>query len=210
MTPEYYLGQITEVTDPDRYTVKVDVPGVMLGVIAYPDRSTVDEPKVGDVVRLLCLDPVWKSANFWVSLKEDGYNGIRSRGKKLEMKKESVELGIFSPDTPYKEGETPDSTSYLRITEGGDLEVLMEGSGRVKIGKDHKVEVSGSLTVKVSGDTTLESSGSVSIKSGNVTIGGGQVTINGSAAPTGSGAFCAIPVCPFSGAPHVGNKITGT
>jgi hypothetical protein len=43
----------------------------------------------------------------------------------------------------------------------------------------------------------------------NAKITGGALEVNGTAAPTGSGPFCAIPVCPF-GMPHVGNKVAGT
>jgi hypothetical protein len=40
-------------------------------------------------------------------------------------------------------------------------------------------------------------------------ITGGALEVNGTAAPTGSGPFCAIPACPF-GMPHVGNLVSGT
>jgi hypothetical protein len=40
-------------------------------------------------------------------------------------------------------------------------------------------------------------------------VTGGMLEINGVAAPTGSGPFCAIPVCPF-GITHTGNQVTGT
>jgi hypothetical protein len=40
-------------------------------------------------------------------------------------------------------------------------------------------------------------------------VTGGMLEVNGVAAPTGSGPFCAIPVCPF-GITHTGNQVTGT
>jgi hypothetical protein len=40
-------------------------------------------------------------------------------------------------------------------------------------------------------------------------ITGGMLEVNGAAAPTGSGGFCAVPVCPF-GMVHIGNQVAGT
>jgi hypothetical protein len=40
-------------------------------------------------------------------------------------------------------------------------------------------------------------------------ITGGVLEVNGTAAPSGSGPFCAVPVCPF-GMPHIGPLVSGT
>lgn len=39
---------------------------------------------------------------------------------------------------------------------------------------------------------------------------GKQITVNGTVAPTGSGPWCGIPACLFTGAPHVGSAVTGS
>lgn len=47
-------------------------------------------------------------------------------------------------------------------------------------------------------------------KTVNGRVTGGMVRVTGTAAPTGSGPFCAIAVCPFTGQPHVGDTVVGT
>jgi hypothetical protein len=52
----------------------------------------------------------------------------------------------------------------------------------------------------------------VIVHSANITFeggGSGIVKTSGSVSPTGSGPYCAVTVCPFSGLPHVGNQVTG-
>lgn len=48
----------------------------------------------------------------------------------------------------------------------------------------------------------------ITTKSGTVT--GGEFTMKGSVTPEGSGPFCAVTNCLFTGAPHVGTKVSGT
>lgn len=48
----------------------------------------------------------------------------------------------------------------------------------------------------------------VKTKSGKVT--GGTFEMKGTAAPESTGPFCGIPACLFTGAPHVGTKVSGT
>ena len=48
------------------------------------------------------------------------------------------------------------------------------------------------------------------IKAAQVEITGGILKVDGMAAPTGSGPFCGIPACLFTGAPHTGDTVAGT
>lgn len=64
--------------------------------------------------------------------------------------------------------------------------------------------------IKSAKSLSVNSDKDVTVKAPAVTITGGTLTTNGTAQPTGNGAFNAIPVCPFTGAPHIGNKISGT
>lgn len=208
---EYYLGRIREVTDPDLYTVTVDVPGVFEGVPAWPDRTVLDEPRPGDVVLLMGLDPVFRGSTlFYRGLKENGFIGIRARGKKIEVTPEKVEIGIYPVDTKYTDADSPTSTSWVRIGADGTLDMSLESGATVKVGAGGTLEVKGDLTVKVTGNVNLEASGGATVKSPSVKVTGGTLEVAGTAGATGTGGFCAIPVCPFSGAPHVGNKISGT
>jgi hypothetical protein len=104
------------------------------------------------------------------------------------------------------------------ITIKGNSSITINGNNNVKIDGNSEVEVGGNLSAKVSGNMDVEASGNANIKAGgsakidspSVTITGGQLTVNGSCSPTGSGGFCGIPVCPLTGAPHIGTIISGT
>lgn len=89
----------------------------------------------------------------------------------------------------------------LEFTKDGEIKLFNKYSKITIKDKDIKIDT-GSGKIELSSD---------SIKvSGNVTITGGSLTTNGNVSPTGSGAFCGIKICPFTGAPHVGNKVQGT
>lgn len=60
-------------------------------------------------------------------------------------------------------------------------------------------------------DSEVSISGkNITVKGQDVTITGGNLNVNGSVTPTGSGPFCGIPFCLFTGAAHSGNKTSGT
>ena len=70
-------------------------------------------------------------------------------------------------------------------------------------------ESTASLTSK-SAQITVEASAQLQLKGSVTQITGGTLQVNGLAAPSGSGPFCGLPACLFSGAPHVGNVVLGT
>jgi len=84
--------------------------------------------------------------------------------------------------------------SILITSENGSVELLKDGNLTIKNSK-------GSLELKDS---------KIVINMKEVNITGGSLVTKGTSSPTGSGAYCAIPVCPFTGAIHVGDKIDGT
>ena len=230
------FGVISKIIDPDLYTVEVDIPGENIELKAFPKRGEVDEPRVGDVVWLEEIDPLYHSYYLYEKLKENDFIGIRSRGKVLRFNSEEVSIGIFDPSNEswYDKNDgvdpTPKPTSWIKLDAGGNIDINAEGNENiviagtgtikvsgditVKAGANATVEVSGNASVKVSGNTAIESSGNCNIKaSGSCTIDspdvkvtGASMTVGGTAPPSGSGPFCAVPNCIFSGCVHVGNK----
>jgi len=111
------------------------------------------------------------------------------------------------------------------ITESvtGNKESLVTGTYKQTLGTDNKVvaDLTNASTHTYASGMTLNSpllnirSATVSISGGSVTITGpvtvlGPVTMPGAvglAAPTGSGGFCALPVCLFAGVPHIGTVL---
>lgn len=234
-----FIGKVSKVLDLDLYTIEVDIPGYNEALPAFPKRGEVDEPRVGDVVLLTELDPLYKSYYLWEKLKENNFIGVRARGKVLKMSEEEVTLGIFDPsDTSWYDKNdgsdpTPPPTSWIKVTKdgtidinaeadekvviagnsevqiSGDSKVTVDGNSEITVSGDIKINVSGNASVEVSGNCDVKASGSCGIDSPDVKITGASLTVNGTAAPTGSGPFCGIPACIFSGAPHVGNKSSG-
>lgn len=223
------IGVITEIVDDDKfakdlYVVKVDIPGQNKGLYAFPKRSEVDEPRVGENVILTEVDPVWHSYYIYEKIKENDFIGIRSRGKLVKFHEDEITIGIDSScdESWYDDNSgadpTPESTSWIKIKKDGtidinsevDLKINIDGKSEVTIGGDSKVDISGNSDVSVSGDcnitvsgnTKIESSGNCDVKaSGSCTINspqvqitGGQLTVNGSVAPS-SGPFTCVPAC---------------
>lgn len=90
------------------------------------------------------------------------------------------------------------------------VDVTVEASGDVKVTADGDASLKASnVTVEASGNADIKSSSST-IDSSTVKITGGTCEIGGTVAPTGTGAFCGVPNCIFSGAPHVGKLSSGT
>lgn len=226
----WFIGVITKILDPDLYTVEVDIPEEgALGLKAFPLRGEVDEPRVGDNVYLVELDPTFHSYYLYAKLKENKFVGIRSQSKLLKMDKDAVTVGIFSGDYYDKnttDDPTPAPSSWVKIDSNGNIDINAEGNqtvnisgnSTIKISGTEDVTVSGNVTVKtdgnasitVSGNVDIKASGNATLNSPNVTITGGNMKMKGKASTDLAGPFCAIPVCPFSGAPQIGSSVSGT
>lgn len=155
---ELYIGKISKILDLDLYTVEVDIPGYNEALPAFPKRGEVDEPRVGDIVLLTELDPLYKSYYLWEKLKENSFIGIRARGKVLRMSEEEISLGIFDPsdeswyDKNDGEDPTPESTSWLKIDKDGNIDINAEG--------DQKINITGNSEITIGGDSKVDISGS--------------------------------------------------
>lgn len=116
-------------------------------------------------------------------------------------------------------GVTGEIAKNVKIHVGGDNEISIDGKSNIHIKGDNEISIDGNSNtsiqgnseIKISGNATIKASGNVDLESPNVTVHGGILqTQGGQCAPSGIGGFCAIPVCPLSGAPHVGNQIVNT
>lgn len=202
----FFIGTITKILDPDLYTIEVDIPGENQELPAFPKRGEVDEPKVGDAVLLMEVDPKYKSYYLYEKLKENNFIGIRARGKLLKMSADEVVLGIFDSSSEYHDKDTSDPTpapsSWIKIDSGGNIDITAGGNCTIN--------VSGNAEVKVSGTTNIESGGDATVKAPTVTITGGTLKTQGTSNTDMSGPYNCIPTCPFSGAPHSGSTVSGT
>ena len=213
----YYLGTVLEVLDPDLYKIKIDLPGLSKEAEAFPMRGELDEPRPGDQVLVRDIDPIYHSFYLYSKLKVDCFIGFRSRGKMIQITEEEINVSIFDPNESYEEneGEIPSEIkAFIKIKKSGDIEISNMDSDNGEIMMDLKGTISitahDNSNIEVSGNSEILVNGSATLDCPNVTIKGGVLNVDGSVGPTGSGPFCAIPVCPLTGAPHIGNKVVGT
>lgn len=224
----YYTGTIIEVVDPVLYEIKVDIPGIVSGVKAFPMRGEVDEPRVGDYVLLRSLDPIFQSYYLYQKIKENDFIGFRSNGKMIDITPDYIQLAIFEPDEGNKawndisenggsddEGRTvggyrPEVTDWIKLDKEGNLSVFLRANSKAVITGDSEVTIEGASKVSIKGDSNIEVSGNTTLKSSKVKITGGTLEVAGTSSTDMSGPFNCIPSCPFSGAPHSGKTVSGT
>jgi len=113
---------------------------------------------------------------------------------------------------------TNDSRYRVKGLEGGEVCIYTDEGDKITLRRGNVIEVeTGELIVNASSSVelnaqtaTINASQSAEVSSPSVTITGGQLTVRGAAAPSGSGPFCGITNCLFTGAPHVGDTVAGT
>lgn len=204
MNNNYYLGVVVAVDNHELLTkskehreIIADVPGVIEGILAYPKSSELDEPKVGDPVILECLDPIHNSYFTYYKLKENNFIGIRAAGKMISITPDNITIGIFDKDTSYSDDEIPESKTTIKIDSDGNIEVVSENNIHVTSNNNINIESKGNICIDAGNNE-------VSLKNiSSLKTAGGQSIANG------TGGFCGIPICPFTGAAHVSNEITG-
>ncbi|OGM08182.1 hypothetical protein A2Z67_06220 [Candidatus Woesebacteria bacterium RBG_13_36_22] len=106
---------------------------------------------------------------------------------------------------------TMDSTG-ITIDAGG-TKVIYNNSGDINIsagGSIIDVKEDGDIDINSAAAINITGTAGITITDPAVTITGGTLKVDGIAAPSGTGGFCGIPLCVFSGAGHIGNMISGT
>lgn len=243
--PNYYIGTITYVENDPLGLLKKDkqfheavvaVPGVFQDVLAFPARTNLDEPKVGDLVVVCSWDPNFNSYCTYEKLKEDDFVGFRAHGKMVQIDHQKITVGVFDEETKYKDTEIPDVSklAHLEMDKDGNITVhaaknitvngdancniTIKGNTTIKVEGNSDITVNGNVTEKISGNVESDVKGNVSstvkgiteLDCPDVMIQGGKLTVHGSSAVTGDGGFCGLPNCIFSGCPHTSSIVTGT
>lgn len=194
----YYLGTITQVLDPDFYHVKIDIPGLAREVEAFPIRGELDEPREGDQVLVRDVDPVYHSFYLYSEIKDDGFIGVRSRGKMIHITEDEITIGIFDPEEKYEKNadELPEITTWVKIDKKGNLEISTEKD--ITVNADGKVNINAQKSIEIKSESTL------TIDSPSTKLTGGTLTTNGipQFPSLVHGPYCSISRCPLLGVPH--------
>lgn len=111
-------------------------------------------------------------------------------------------VGVLTASQGAKPGE---KILYSR-NEDGEVQAVLSllNDGKVKLETPEKVSVATETNIEVSASQKM------TLKAQQMELTGGMLKCKGTATPSGQGPFCAIPVCPFTGAPQCGTDVSGT
>lgn len=221
----YYTGTVVEVLDKVLYEIKVDIPGIIQEVKAFPMRGEIDEPKVGDFVLLRSFDPVFQSYYLYQKIKENDFIGFRSNGKMVDITPDYIRIGIFDPALEYTDtgdkNYRPEPTDWIKLDKDGNLDIYLRSNSKVVINGNSEVTIIGTgtntvmedqetnynnnLSVTVQGDANMKVLGKASLQSPDIQIKGpGKLTCKGTVVPSKKGGpFIAVPVAPAPGTPMI-------
>lgn len=215
-------GKVVSIDDPDlKGKIKVKILPELQDVIdsdlpwAIPFTSfqggttlTNDLPEVDSIVRILVRKD-WKRfyylGNYFFEAKfnfSDIISVLAPTGSDTTYKNLIFRLyedgGIrFHNNNSGDDGFVSKSGSYSIFKSNGDV-VTHTGATNKIVTEGGTVEISSNTSLKISG-LNIDISG---------VNGVGTLTSKGVAVPSGTGYFCAIPVCPMTGVPHTGETVT--
>jgi len=101
----------------------------------------------------------------------------------------------------------------IAVRDANNNKATMNASGTKiedKNGNVITMNASGVIVKDKNGNEVDMQATGATIKTTKGKITGGAFEMAGTVAPTGSGPFCAIPVCPLTGLPHTGSIVAGT
>lgn len=196
--PQYFIGTVVGISkDDDKEKLKntrefheilVDIPGVIQGVRAFPEMTEIDEPKIGDQVLLLSLDPLYNSYFVYRKLKENDFIGFRASGKMIDITPDYITVGVFSedlvdyPNDAHWNGEKIDKEHITSLTidnkgtitveaardngSEGNLIVYLKGKTDITIDGDkgNNIEIKNDSNVKIGGNCNITCDKSVTIE----------------------------------------------
>ncbi len=178
---------------------------------ADEDRNISEEQVFdGAVVRNIGAD---KKKGF--SLHERLKGGIFRKVGSDETDKHSVNAE-YEGGLHFKVSKSSDGFSvFIEGTGDGkivfkDVELLYKAGAITVTNKaDYTQNTDGKLTFNIKGPAVLKSDSAITVESPMSTIKGGTVKVGGLVSPSGSGPFCGLPKCLFTGADHIGDTVAG-
>lgn len=158
----FYLGVVKEYSGEFDFKITADIPGVISGVNAFPIRGDCDEPKPGDPIILLGLDPLYNSYFLYWKLKENDFTGFRVKGRQISFQESGIRISIDEPESSEGEsGEGEDSKeSDAKVLDGevsridldteGNIEVINKSGAFMKLDSEGNIEADNGQTGKLS------------------------------------------------------------
>lgn len=205
---QIYLGVVSKIlgdTEEERleFRIEADIPGVIKGINAFPRRDVLDEPKVGDPIILMSLDPEYNSYYLYWKLKENDFTGFRACGKEFSITPDHILIEVYDKgvwekpeDRKYEDGEEIINSKQELISS-----IEMKDSGEIVI----KNKANTVITIKESGDVeinTASHNADLELAGGTCTIHNGTLALGSLATTDGMGqGFVNAPVWGYPGSP---------
>lgn len=182
---QIYLGVVSKIlgdTEEERleFRIEADIPGVIKGINAFPRRDVLDEPKVGDPIILMSLDPEYNSYYLYWKLKENDFTGFRACGKEFSITPDHILIEVYDKktwekpdDRKYEDGEEITNSKQELISS-----IEMKDSGEITM--KNKMETT--VTIKDTGDVEVLTKGhnmTVNLGGGTITLANGTVVFRG-------------------------------
>lgn len=194
----FYLGVVSKIIGESReekqeYRIEADIPGVIKGVKAFPIRDTLDEPKIGDPIILLGLDPEYNSYYLYWKLKENEVTGFRSAGKEVIMTPSELVARVYVDETDKDsrpEAKYDDAEKYPMEKEIASIR--MKESGQIIMTNQAETEV----IIQDNGDVDIKTKGhnmTVNLGGGTMTMANGTIVFRGGHLDNGVAPFIGDP-----------------
>lgn len=124
----------------------------------------------------------------------------------------------------YSRDENGEVKAAIKLLNDGKIEMISPAEFSMTAEKKYSVESKDAMSFKGKGvtvesedsmslkgtDVTVEGQSSLTLKSPATELTGGSVKCKGNAIPDGTGCFCGVPYCLYSGAPQTGTNVTGS
>ena len=196
---QIYLGVVSKIlgdTEEERleFRIEADIPGVIKSVNAFPRRDVLDEPKVGDPVILMSLDPEYNSYYLYWKLKENDFTGFRACGKEFSITPDHILVEVYDKGTWEKpESRTYDDEKEITNDRGEMISSIeMKDSGEItmtnKTGTKVVIQEDGHVKVDTAGHNM-----EVNLGGGTITLKNGTLVLNGGRVGGMPGAFIKDP-----------------
>lgn len=182
---EIFIGVVSKIigeTEKERleFLIEADIPGVIKGVKAFPRRDVLDEPKIGDQVVLMRLDPEQNSYYLYWKLKENEFTGFRACGKEFSITPDHILIEVYDKE----KWEKPEQRTYndWDEIENKNMEMIasieMKNSGEIIMKNKEQTTV----TLEENGDVNVRTKGhnmTVNLGGGTLTLANGTVVFRG-------------------------------
>ena len=152
----FYLGIVKE--HKENFQITADIPGVALDIEAFPLRGDCDEPKPGDPVILLGLDPEYNSYFLYWKLKENDFTGFRAYGKEISIEEEKLVIRAYNGENSEDGNKEPGTEkTRIELDDKGNITITNQGQAKIEIGSsgDINIDAGGSsdISLKLMGGT---------------------------------------------------------